>query len=73
MNLPSFAFYTPMCASCKKIRNDQGYWQQVDHYISEYAGVDITHGICPDCLKTLYPEYCGTEDQSNPLKAETQT
>ncbi len=52
----------PICSSCKKIRNDQGYWQQVEDYISHHSEADFTHGICPDCLKTLYPEYYGDED-----------
>jgi PAS domain S-box-containing protein len=47
----------PMCASCKKIRNDNGYWQQVETYIKEHSDADFTHGICPDCMKRLYPEY----------------
>ncbi len=45
----------PMCASCKKIRDDQGYWHQVEAYISERAAVDFSHGICPGCKETLYP------------------
>jgi hypothetical protein len=46
----------PICASCKKIRDDKGYWQQVEVYIKEHAGVDFSHSICPDCQKKLYPE-----------------
>lgn len=46
----------PICASCKKIRNDQGYWQQVEEYIRTHSGVEFTHGLCPDCRKKLYPE-----------------
>ncbi len=41
----------PICASCKSIRDDQGYWQKVDTYISQHSDVVFTHGICPDCLK----------------------
>jgi PAS domain S-box-containing protein len=40
----------PICASCKKIRNDAGYWQQVEHYVSEHTGVHFTHGLCPECF-----------------------
>jgi DNA-binding response OmpR family regulator len=47
----------PICANCKKIRDDQGYWQDVAVYIQEHSDADITHGICPQCLQTLYPEY----------------
>jgi PAS domain S-box-containing protein len=47
----------PICASCKKIRDDHGYWQKVELYISDHTGAEFTHGICPDCMKRLYPEY----------------
>jgi DNA-binding response OmpR family regulator len=40
----------PICAWCRKVRNDQNYWQAVEEYFSEYAAVRFTHGICPDCL-----------------------
>ncbi len=46
----------PLCSYCKKIRDDDGYWNQVDVYISEHSGAGISHGICPDCMKELYPE-----------------
>lgn len=45
----------PICAHCKKIRNDQGYWQQVESYIKEHSDADFSHGICPDCADKLYP------------------
>ncbi|MFH0976476.1 MAG: response regulator [Spirochaetota bacterium] len=48
----------PICASCKKIRNDKGYWEQIEEYISNRSNADFTHGICPDCMKKLYPEFC---------------
>lgn len=41
----------PICASCKRIRDDKGYWQQVETYISSHSDAMFTHGICPDCLK----------------------
>ncbi len=47
----------PICSSCKKIRNDSGYWQHVEAYISEHTDVDFTHGICPDCIRRIYPGY----------------
>lgn len=43
----------PICAWCKKLRNDSGYWQSVDIYLAEHPGVRLTHGICPDCLQKL--------------------
>jgi hypothetical protein len=45
----------PICANCKKVRNDQGYWQQIEEYVSEHSGADFSHGICPDCARKLYP------------------
>jgi hypothetical protein len=39
---------------CKKIRNDQNYWQQVDIYISQHSNAEFTHGLCPECLKKYY-------------------
>jgi PAS domain S-box-containing protein len=47
----------PICASCKKIRNDGGYWEQVETYIRSRSNAEFTHGICPDCVRSLYPEY----------------
>ena len=46
----------PICASCKKIRNDEGYWEQIETYVSEHTEADFSHSICPDCAKRLYPE-----------------
>ena len=47
----------PICANCKKIRDDQGYWTQVETYIRDNTGTEFSHGICPDCAEKLYPEY----------------
>ena len=47
----------PICASCKKVRNDNGYWEQVEAYISEHSEVLFSHGSCPDCMEALYPNY----------------
>lgn len=47
----------PICSSCKKIRDDQGYWQSVEHYVQAHSKATFTHGICPDCFKRVYPEY----------------
>jgi PAS domain S-box-containing protein len=51
----------PICASCKKIRDDKGYWEQVEAYVSRHTEAQFSHGICPDCLKRLYPEFCKDE------------
>lgn len=46
----------PLCSFCKKIRNDSGYWEQVDRYIMSYSSAEISHSICPDCLQKHYPD-----------------
>ncbi len=51
----------PICASCKKIRDDLGYWRQVEEYIEKHADVEFTHGICPECLKRIYPNYTDSD------------
>jgi len=48
----------PICANCKKIRDDTGYWHQVERYVQEHSDVQFSHGICPECLVILYPEFC---------------
>ena len=47
----------PICSNCKKIRNDDGYWEQIEIYLSTHSGAEFTHGICPGCLEKLYPQY----------------
>ncbi len=46
----------PICASCKKVRDDGGYWQQVEMYIKDHSDAEFSHGICPDCARELYPD-----------------
>jgi len=46
----------PICASCKKIRDDKGYWAQIETYIQKHSDAKFSHGICPDCFERLYPE-----------------
>jgi CheY-like chemotaxis protein len=46
----------PICANCKNIRDDKGYWHQVEVYIHNHSEADFSHGLCPDCAKKLYPE-----------------
>ncbi len=48
--------YIPICASCKKIRDDKGFWQGVESYVSSHSEADFTHSICPECSDRLYPE-----------------
>lgn len=45
----------PICASCKKIRNDSGFWQQLEEYLGEHSEAEFSHGLCEPCIKKLYP------------------
>jgi hypothetical protein len=45
----------PICASCKKVRDDGGYWHQVEIYMHQHTGIEFSHAICPDCREKLYP------------------
>jgi hypothetical protein len=47
----------PVCSNCKQIRDDAGAWHAMETYVSKHTGADFSHGICPDCLTALYPEY----------------
>jgi hypothetical protein len=46
----------PICSSCKKIRDDKGYWNQLEAYLQENLQLNFTHGICPECVEKLYPK-----------------
>jgi len=48
--------FIPICSSCKQVRDDKGYWKQIERYISEHSEVDFTHTLCPSCVNKLYPE-----------------
>jgi DNA-binding response OmpR family regulator len=52
--------FLPICAGCKKIRNDEGYWKEVEEYILDNLDVSISHGLCPDCIRARYPEIADT-------------
>jgi hypothetical protein len=54
----------PICASCKNVRDDQGYWQQVEVYIRDHSEAEFSHGLCPDCARQLYPEFYQDEGDS---------
>lgn len=47
----------PICAACKKVRNEAGYWEQVEAYITTHSEAMFSHGLCPDCLEQLYPQF----------------
>ena len=47
----------PICAACKNIRDDKGYWNQIETYIHNHSEAQFSHGICPQCVEKLYPDY----------------
>jgi hypothetical protein len=54
--------FLPICSHCKKIRDDEGYWQQVEKYISEHSEARFSHGVCPNCAKEHYAEFLDEEN-----------
>lgn len=56
MEVKTLQGFIPICANCKSVRNDKGYWEKIESYISDRANVDFSHSLCPTCAKKLYPE-----------------
>ena len=56
-NIKTLRGMIPICAKCKKIRDDEGYWQDVAVYVRDHSEAEFSHGLCPDCIVKLYPEY----------------
>jgi K+-sensing histidine kinase KdpD len=56
-NIKVLSGLLPICAACKKIRDSEGYWEQLEQYIRAHSEAEFSHGICPDCMTRLYPEY----------------
>jgi PAS domain S-box-containing protein len=56
-NVKTLSGLVPICANCKKIRDDHGYWSQVETYVAKHSGARFSHGICPECARKLYPEF----------------
>lgn len=55
-NIKVLKGFLPICASCKKVRDDKGYWNQIESYVREHSEAEFTHGICPECAQKLYPK-----------------
>ena len=64
-NVKTLSGLLPICANCKKIRDDDGYWTMVEHYLSEHSDAEFSHGICPDCGKQLYGDLYVDEPESS--------
>jgi FixJ family two-component response regulator len=56
----------PICAGCKKIRDDEGFWQQLESYLSQHSDAMFSHGLCPECVKRLYPDFVETGANVSP-------
>jgi hypothetical protein len=56
-NIKTLRGMLPICSSCKKIRNDDGYWSQIEVYLRDHSDAEFSHGICPECAIKLYPDY----------------
>lgn len=52
----------PVCSYCKKVRNDKGYWEQIEEYLTEHSQAEFTHGVCPECMLKFPKEACSRED-----------
>jgi PAS domain S-box-containing protein len=55
-NVKTLGGLLPICASCKKIRDDKGYWNQIESFVRDHTEAEFSHGICPDCMRTIYPD-----------------
>lgn len=62
----------PICAHCKKIRDDKGYWNHVEEYVSEHSDAVFSHGICPTCVHKLYPNFKGKSGKTHPQREGSQ-
>ena len=56
----------PICAACKKIRDDNGYWNQIEEFIQTHSEAEFTHSFCPDCMRNLYPDVFQESAKADP-------
>lgn len=61
-NVKTLRGLLPICSSCKKIRNDDGYWSQIEVFVRDHSDAEFSHGICPDCARKFYPDYFRNKD-----------
>ncbi len=62
-NIQTLKGLLPICASCKKIRDDSGYWKDLEEYVEQHSLAEFSHGICPECMSELYPRYKRKKDR----------
>lgn len=65
-NVKKLSGLVPICSSCKKIRDDKGYWNQIEAYLQAYSDLQLTHGLCPECTNQLYPQFSETRNKKTP-------
>jgi hypothetical protein len=53
----------PICAWCKNVRDDSGYWQQIESYVRDHSGAEFSHGICPDCAEKYFPDEVASREK----------
>ncbi len=63
-NVKTLTGLLPICSSCKKIRDDRGYWNQIEVYVRDHSDADFSHGLCPECARKLYPEFVKDDEKS---------
>jgi len=64
--------FLPICSSCKKVRDDNGYWKKIEHYVSKHSNTEFSHSLCPTCVNKLYPEFADNiedKDYNNIIKS----
>lgn len=69
-NVEKLSQLIPICARCKKVRDDRGYWQQVEQFVQEHSDLIFSHSICPDCLQVSWPADILTQPLTSSLKQE---
>ena len=63
----------PMCAHCKRVRDDEGYWEEVESYVMANTGASVSHGLCPECIAQFYPEYAEIKNRQQQQSPATST
>jgi PAS domain-containing protein len=69
-NVKMLSGLLPICSSCKKIRDDEGYWSQLEGYIQKHSIATFTHSVCPECFPKLYPEFAAMQRKNDEKNGE---
>lgn len=64
MKVKTLSGLIPICSSCKKIRDDKGFWNQVEAYVEDHSEAEFSHGFCPECMNKLYPNFVTHEQEA---------